>query len=212
MLFLMIISVFLSFYFNFILKITIVYSHFFYIPTILGCLWWRYRGIIIPVLLSCLIIFLPQHLFSVDNLFRVLVLLGVGIVVSFLSTRISEAESKLKGRVKELNCLYNINKAINNPNSSVGEILEGILDKIRCGWLYPELTCVKIIFNGNEYKTRNYKSTPWKISSNVLVHDKDLIIDMHYLEDIPFRKEERDLLKEITDQLKVLFELKLTWI
>lgn len=205
-------SISLAFAFNFILKLTIVYSHFFYIPTILGCFWWRYKGIIIPVLLSCLIIILPQQLFSTDNLLRAFVLIGVGIVVSLLSDRIYKAESNLKGRVKELNCLYKINKAINNPNSSVDEILGGILDKIRCGWLYPELACVKIVFNGNEYKTKNFKPTPWRISREVLVHNKHLVIDMHYLENVPFRKEEIELLEEITDQLRVIFELKLTWI
>ncbi len=39
-----------------------------------------------------------------------------------------------------------------------------------------------------------------------------LAIDIHYLEDQTFFKEEEDLLEEILQQLKAIFDLKLTWI
>jgi len=149
---------------------------------------------------------------SLDNLLRALLLICVGIVVSYLSNKIFVAEMKLKGRVKELNCLYGINKAINNPNSSIDEILNGTLERIRCGWQYPNLACARIIYDQYEYKTLNFKTTPWTLSQELDVYNKMLKIEINYLENIPFRAEETTLLKEILTQIKGIFELKLTWL
>lgn len=65
-----------------------------------------------------------------DNILRALLLIIVGIVIAILSEHISKTENKLKGRVKELNCLYGIITTINDPNKSVEEMLTSIIDKI----------------------------------------------------------------------------------
>ena len=49
-------------------------------------------------------------------------------------------------------------------------------------------------------------------SLKVSIKEKMLAIDIHYLEDQTFFKEEEDLLEEILQQLKAIFDLKLTWI
>lgn len=42
--FLLTISLFATYYFQFILKIDIIFTHFFYIPIILASLWWGRKG------------------------------------------------------------------------------------------------------------------------------------------------------------------------
>jgi K+-sensing histidine kinase KdpD len=213
------ISIILQLYFKIILKTGIIFSHFFYIPIILACLWWKRHGLIIPLFLGTLLIifpfFLDKNIFiltNVDNILRSLLLIVVGIVVAFLSEQISKTENDLKGRVKELNCLYGIITSINNPNSSVQEILTSTIDKIRCAWQVPKLVCAKITFDGKIYKTSNFTNSPWKLSKSVSVKEKELAIHIHYIEEQSFLKEEEELLEEILQQLKAIFDLKLTWI
>ena len=120
---LLLISIILQLYFQFILKIGIIFSHFFYIPIILACLWCKRNGLVVPAFLASLLIILPffisENIFiltHVDNILRALLLITVGIVVAISSEHISKTENKLKGRVKELNCLYGIITTINDPN------------------------------------------------------------------------------------------------
>lgn len=213
------ISIFLQLYFLLILKTGIIFSHFFYIPIILACLWWNKKGLIIPTFLAFLLIIFPIFLGEnililshVDNILRALLLIAVGVVVAFLSEHISKTENKLKERVKELNCLYGIITTINNPNKSVQEILTSTVDKIRWAWQFPELICVKITFDGKVYKTSNFTHSSWKLSKYVSIKEKELTIDIYYIEEQNFLKEEEDLLEEILHQLKAIFDLKLSWI
>ena len=97
------ISFFLAFYFYFILKINIVFSHFFYIPIILATLWWKKKGLIIPIFLAGILIFFPIFLelnmmgiYSMDNFVRASLFIVIGILVSFLSEQISKTEKRLK--------------------------------------------------------------------------------------------------------------------
>jgi hypothetical protein len=49
----------------------------------------------------------------------------------------------LRGRVKELNCLYAFSSLIQKPNISLPEIYQGVVDLIPPGWQYPEMTCAR---------------------------------------------------------------------
>ena len=61
-------------------------------------------------------------------------------------------------------------------------------------------------------KTPNFINSPWKFSKAISVTDKELAIHIHYIEEQSFLKEEEELLEEILQQLKAIFDLKLTWI
>ena len=62
-------------------------------------------------------------------------------------------------RIKELNCLYSISKLRERTDFSLEDILQAILDLIPPAWQYPEITCARIIFNGYEFTTKNYKNS-----------------------------------------------------
>ena len=114
----------------------------------------------------------------------------------------------LDERVKELNCLYGISNLIEQLDLSLEEILQGAVDLIPPSWQYPEITCARVIVDGQEFKTENFRETVWKQAGNIVIHGKQIgSLEVCYLKEIPesdegpFLKEERDLIKAITEQL-----------
>jgi len=106
---LMIVSFLLIYYFEVILGTSILVSHFFYFPSILACLWWKSKGLIIPVLLAALIIMfhlIPEEEFfnleTINNFLRAISLIIVGIVVSNLSGHIPEREIEFNAILEDL--------------------------------------------------------------------------------------------------------------
>ncbi|MFX0070283.1 MAG: PAS domain-containing protein [Candidatus Hermodarchaeota archaeon] len=127
--------------------------------------------------------------------------------------KIIDSQRALEERVKELDCLYGVIKLVSNPNLSIDEILIGIIDLIPNACQFPDKICVRIEFEGKEYKTNNFKDTPWKISDKTKIKDRhDLNIDVHSLEEKAFHEEELNLLKEISKQIKFLLTYKLIWL
>ena len=100
------ISCFLTYYFHYILGIEVVFTHFFYIPIILSCLWWGKKGLVVPIFLTGFftIFSIYSHIWLghydgevfIGDLIRALMFVLVGIVVSILSEKISNTEKILK--------------------------------------------------------------------------------------------------------------------
>jgi len=90
------VSCFFTYYFLRIINITIVFSHFFYVPIFLACFWWKKKGLIVPIILAGLLIFFT--LFSglddinIDYLLQGFMFVIIGTIVSILSNQISIAE------------------------------------------------------------------------------------------------------------------------
>lgn len=340
------------YYFHAVLKTCIIVSHFFYIPIILVCIWWKRKGLIVAIFSSAFLIFshiiIRPDVTTINDYTRAIMIIAVAIVVVLLSEHSAKAEEKLKNsekrlqilfkfapdayflydlegividvnraakeiigyekheligkkfseitalpqaqiqkvkqdlvdrtlgkpvgptelvlnrkdgkqviveirtypvkiegqtlllgiarditerkkaekeknkilhnlkeRMKELNCLYEILNIVEIPNISLNEIFEKILKVIQTGWQYPEITCVRIMINGKEYKTPNYKDTEWKQSAWIKAYG-DVIgdIDIFYLEgkpkiyEEPFLKEERKLINSIAKHLGKIIERK----
>ncbi len=106
---LMIISFFLIYYFEIILRTSILVAHFFYFPSILACLWWKRKGVFIPIFLAVILIIFnlkPEdgllNLEIINNFLRAFALIIVGIVVSFLSEHISKREVEFNEIMEDL--------------------------------------------------------------------------------------------------------------
>jgi len=92
----------------------------------------------------------------------------------------------LDERVKEWNCLYGISKIRERSDIAFEEMFQEIVDLIPSSWQYPEITYERIIIEGQEYKTKNFKETIWKQTSNIVVHGKRSgILEIFYLEEKP---------------------------
>ena len=114
----------------------------------------------------------------------------------------------LNERVKELNCLYGISKLDEIPDISLDELIQGTVDLIPLSLLYPENTCSRIFLDGKEYKTKKFKETNRKLSSDIFLHDKRMgVLEVYQLEEKhktdeePFLKEERSLINAIAERL-----------
>ena len=121
----------------------------------------------------------------------------------------------LAERIKELNCLYSISNFVENHDLSQEETLQGIVDLIPSAWQHPEAACARIVLEGQEFKTNNFKQTCWKQTNTIIAYRKTVgTLEVCYLEEMPeaddgpFLKEEIDLVKTIAKELVRVIEHK----
>jgi PAS domain S-box-containing protein len=122
---------------------------------------------------------------------------------------------ELDERVKELNCLFEISRLVEKRKLTLDDILQGIVELIPPAWKYPDITCAKILLEGKEHNTSNFKETVWQQASDIIVHavpSGKLVVG--YLEERPesdegpFLKEERALLGAIAERVGRIVERK----
>ncbi len=125
------------------------------------------------------------------------------------------ANYKLGVRVKELDCLYALSQLIGQREISLEEIFGGAIDLICSGWQYPEVTCARVTFEGQEFKSENFKLTKPVQSADIKIHQKKAgTIEVCYLEkkpkadEGPFLIEERKLIETLAEELGEVIEHK----
>ncbi len=121
--------------------------------------------------------------------------------------------NKLKERVKEIKCLYNISSLRDGTNFSLDEILQGIVDFIPSAIQYPEIACARILFNRYDFTTKNFKDTKWKLSQEIKVNDERIgALEVCYLEEKPeleerpFIEETKNLIASIAESIAQIVE------
>jgi len=77
-----------------------------------------------------------------------------------MGSREKTLELALYERVKELTCLYSIAHLAGDPNLSLGEMMQRIVELLPSGWQYPEITSAKITVEGASFTTPGFRSTP----------------------------------------------------
>jgi hypothetical protein len=128
-----------------------------------------------------------------------------------------QQEPLLSERVKEISCLYSVISLLGNKKYASGEEeIHDIVKVIPTGWQYPEDTCVQIILAGKEYKTDNFKETPWRQTAEILVNGEPKgILAVSYLQEKPakdegpFYLEERTLIDVLAKFIGEMIELRL---
>jgi diguanylate cyclase (GGDEF)-like protein/PAS domain S-box-containing protein len=86
---------YLTYYYHVILETDIIFTHLFYIPIALACIWWKRRGIVVAMFFGAML--LIGHALSVSNfplvndVFRSLMFVVVAAVVALLSERVERA-------------------------------------------------------------------------------------------------------------------------
>jgi hypothetical protein len=120
---------------------------------------------------------------------------------------------KLRGRIKELNCLYDISSFRASNDFSLDGILQEMIDFIPPACQYPEITCARIIFDDYEFTTKNFIDTSWKQSFSIAVHNKRIgVLEVCHLkknpeiEKKPFLEEEKSLISAIAESIARLVE------
>ena len=156
--------------------------------------------------------------YSSDNNIAGFVVRGRNITDRKLAKEaLQQQTSDLGERVKELNCLYGFSNLMGMPEITLAEIFQGVVDIIPPSWQYPEITCSRILMGEKEYKTKNFKETNWKQTSDIFVQGEVMgTLDVCYLNEKPekyagpFLKEEIDLINAIAEGLGHIIERKQT--
>jgi signal transduction histidine kinase len=141
--------------------------------------------------------------------------------VDVITSDVSELElrqltHRISERVKELNCLYSISQLVEDRNSSIEKIMQGIVDLIPPAWQHPEVTCARIMLNNQQFETKNFRETRWKQAETIMVDSRQYgSLEVYYLEEKPecdegpFLQEERNLIHIIAERTGHIIERKL---
>ncbi|MEE4259894.1 MAG: PEP/pyruvate-binding domain-containing protein [Bacteroidales bacterium] len=115
---------------------------------------------------------------------------------------------ELKERAKELNCLYQVQELLNNPENSIEDICTGLVDTIPPGWQYPDICRAKIQLFSKTYMPEDLVETNWVQKSDILIQNEIVgHLFVYYLEETPamdegpFLKDERKLIDTIAERL-----------
>ncbi len=145
-------------------------------------------------------------------------ILGISRDITDRKKAVEEKEKSLHDldeRMKELQYIYELSNLVETPGISLDGILQGMVELILPAWEHPEVTCGRIVFENDEFKTKNFKTTQWKQSADIKVHGKKVgAIEVYYLEEKPpnfegpFLKEERHLIDVIAERLGRITERK----
>jgi hypothetical protein len=120
---------------------------------------------------------------------------------------------RLRERIKELNCLYDISSFRDATDFSLDAVLQAVIDFIPPAFQYPEITCARIILDRYEFTTKNFKDTRWKLAHEITVNnDRIGTLEVCYLEEKPaldegpFLKEAKNLIGAIAETLAKIIE------
>ena len=115
--------------------------------------------------------------------------------------------TKLTERAKELRCLYRVMEILSNDKAELHAAFMALLEALPPGWQHPTVCESRIIYEGREYATVDFRETPW-------MQEAELIIDNHmagmiqvaYIQNVfetekPFLPEEQKLLNSIAENL-----------
>jgi len=122
--------------------------------------------------------------------------------------------NELDERFKELNCLYSLEKIIED-NDKIEDFFSQAVKLIPPSWQYPDITEARITYEDQVFKTEDFKETEWMQKSEITVQKKEVgKVEVGYLEkrpeedEGPFLKEEVDLINSITDRIGSYIESK----
>ena len=135
-----------------------------------------------------------------------------------LETEISNRpldQRQLQQRLKHLNCLYRLSKIVNRQEISLKQIFHETVNLIRDAYKYPNAMCVRINFDGIQYKTDEFKKSELSRKTQIKAHGEDVgAIEVYHLAgkakngEEPFLKEENELLNAVAEWIGSIAERK----
>ena len=128
---------------------------------------------------------------------------------------LSQKTDELQERVKEINCLFQISKLTDKPNTPLHKIYQETVNAIPHAWRDPETTCARLLINNEEYTSLNFSKFPHNLRTDIIVNGKSagtLTVYSKEIENIKnkttFLKEEKNLLTIIGKHLARIIENK----
>ena len=128
-----------------------------------------------------------------------------------MPSREKTLELALYERVKELTCLYSIAHVASDPDLSLAETMQRIVELLPSGWQFPEITSARITVEGASFTTPEFRPTPFHQQANIVVDHETcgevLIVYRESRPDAdegPFLHEERNLLNTVASRLGLI--------
>ncbi len=111
--------------------------------------------------------------------------------------------ASLRKRIIELECLRKLSEVVEAENISLDKICRQALDILSEGIQFKEIFCARIVINGAEYKTDNYRDTKCKLSAVIKSFGT---LDVGYLEN-EYAGGKTVFLKEETDFIYIVAQI-----
>lgn len=99
-------AVSLIYYFHAVRGTGVLFTHLFYIPIIFATLWWKRKGLIVPIFLALMLnlshIYIRGDVMTYNDQIRSLMFIVIGFMVAELSGKIATGEEELRKSHEEL--------------------------------------------------------------------------------------------------------------
>lgn len=132
----------LTYCFHAVFDTSIVFTHLYYIPIVIGSIWWKIKGLIVSISVGAFLI-LSHRLFRHDlspvaDYIRTLMFIAVGFVTATLNEQIARAEKLMATEQKKLrSCAQRLSNAEERQRR---HIAAGLHDSVG-----PKLSAAKIL-------------------------------------------------------------------
>ncbi|MBN2374199.1 PAS domain S-box protein [bacterium] len=107
---LMIVSLISIYYFHLVLQFSALFTHFFYIPIILSCIWWNRKGIFVAAFLAGNLLFshlfYEWHMIDVHDILRSVMFIIVAILVVELRKNTSRAQEETRLAYEKIDKIF----------------------------------------------------------------------------------------------------------
>lgn len=114
----------------------------------------------------------------------------------------------LEEHVRELNCLYEIEEILVDPDLNTHDALSQIANVLPIGWQYPEVCRAQITYGRKEYFSDEFRESPWMLHADISVNGRTSgYIRIYYteekpvLDNTPFLEDEVKLINTIATRL-----------
>ncbi|MBN2317291.1 MAG: hypothetical protein JXM79_25425 [Sedimentisphaerales bacterium] len=122
-------------------------------------------------------------------------------------------KAALSERVKELTCLYGIAQIAGEPDISLEEVLQRIVELLPPAWQYPDIAVARITLDGIAYLTPGFRDCNVTQTAEIIVDGASRgVVEVVYIEERPdldegpFLKEERSLINAVAGQIALVIE------
>jgi len=114
----------------------------------------------------------------------------------------------LEERVRELNCIYEIEELLALPDITVKKAFKELVAIIPKGWQYPEICSVRLTYRTTSYTSDNFQESPWSLKKEIIANQRKVgLLEVFYSEEKPeeytgpFIEDEVNLLNTIATRL-----------
>ena len=121
----------------------------------------------------------------------------------------------LNSSVRELTCLYRFSELVEKSNGALVDILQDFAELLPTGCDNPEVTCARVVFDKNEFRSANFRKTQWSQNVDINIsNEKRGVIEvycLHATADLDegfLSKEERHLVDALSERLARVVEHK----